>query len=323
MTRFVLSQSPLLMLLAVVVVFAVAAPNFLSTQNLLNICIQAASAIILTCGMTWVLLTSGVDLSVGSLMFLCAAVCGKLIQADYSPATAATAALLVGPLCGLAHGLLITRGGMSPFIVTLASLFLLRGTGLWISRTRATNLPEVFTRLASQSWLGIPAPVWIAIFTVLGLHLLQTRTAFGRQTLAVGYDAVAARKAGVNVGGVLLRVYALSGGCAALSAMTSLAQLGAVSPTFGKDREFDAIAAAVLGGSSLFGGRGNIFPGAVVGALLVAVVFNGLNVMNANPLIYPLITGGVIFLAVLMDTIRRRRASQVRGAGASTAGGAA
>jgi ribose transport system permease protein len=158
-------------------------------------------------------------------------------------------------------------------------------------------------------------PVWIAAATVSSLHLLQTRTAFGRQAFAVGYDPVAARKAGVRVEHVLVRVYVLSGTCAAIAAMTSLAQLGAVSPTFGKDREFEAIAAAVLGGASLFGGRGKVFPGAVVGALLVALVFNGLNLMNANPYVYPLLTAGVVFLAVLLDSIRNRnnRLSSRRG----------
>jgi ribose transport system permease protein len=306
MTRFLLTQSPLVLLVALVIAFSLAAPRFFTVQNGLNVLVQASSGMILAAGMTWVLVTSGVDLSVGSLMFLSAATCGKLIQADYSPAVAAAAALVVGPLCGLAHGLLITRGGMSPFIVTLASLFVLRGAGLWISRTRAMNLPEVFSRFASHTVLGIPVPVWLAITTVGSLHLLQKRTAFGRQSYAVGYDPLAARKAGVHVNGVLVRVYTLSGVCAAIAAMTSLAQLGAVSPTFGKDREFEAIAAAVLGGASLFGGRGNVLPGAVIGALLVALVFNGLNLMNANPYVYPLLTAGVVLLAVYLDSFEHR-----------------
>jgi ribose transport system permease protein len=294
------------MLLGLAIVFSIASPRFLTVQNGLNVLVQAASGMILAAGMSWVLVTSGVDLSVGSLMFLCAAVCGKLIEADYSPAASAAAAIAVGPLCGLAHGLVITRGGVSPFIVTLASLFLFRGAGLWISRTRAMNLPDAFSRLASHSTLGIPVPVWIAIAAVGGLHLLQTRTTFGRQSYAVGYDPLAARKAGVHVGSVVMRVYALNGACAAIGGMTSLAQLGAVSPTFGKDREFEAIAAAVLGGASLFGGRGNVLPGAVIGALLVALVFNGLNLMNANPYVYPLLTAGVVLLAVLLDSLRHR-----------------
>jgi ribose transport system permease protein len=211
---------------------------------------------------------------------------------------------------------------MSPFIVTLASLFLLRGAGLWISRTRAMNLPEVFSQWASHNLVGIPVPVWIAASTVGSLHLLQTRTAFGRQAYAVGYDPVAARKAGVRVEHVLLRVYALSGTCAAIAAMTSLAQLGAVSPTFGKDREFEAIAAAVLGGASLFGGRGNVLPGAVLGALLVALVFNGLNLINANPYAYPLLTAGVVLLAVFLDSLRHRTNRRSSRRGIARSGGA-
>jgi ribose transport system permease protein len=132
-----------------------------------------------------------------------------------------------------------------------------------------------------------------------------------------------ARKAGVNVGRILLGVYVISGACAAVGGLAMLAQLGAVSPTFGKDREFDAIAAAVLGGTSLFGGRGNVFPGAVVGSVTVAMVFNGLNALNANPYVYPVITGGVIFLAVLLDGLRRRQLRAARPRLLLTAGGAA
>jgi ribose transport system permease protein len=322
MTRHLLAQSPIWMLLALVIAFSLASPRFFTVQNAVNVLVQASAGMILAAGMTWVLVTSGVDLSVGSLMFLCAAMFGKLTQADVSPILAVAAALAVGPICGLAHGVLIVRGGISPFIVTLASLFLLRGAGLWISRTRAMNLPESFTQAAAFAPLGIPMPVWVALWTVGVLHWLQTRTAWGRQAYAVGFDPVAARKAGVHVRSVLMRVYALNGACAALAAMTSLAQLGAVSPTFGKDREFEAIAAAVLGGASLFGGRGKVFPGAVIGSLLVALVFNGLNVMNANPFAYPLLTAGIVFLAVLLDSLRRRntgRSSRVgvaaRGAG--------
>ncbi|MDZ4778877.1 MAG: ABC transporter permease [Planctomycetia bacterium] len=306
MTRFLINHSPMILLVAVLIGFSIGSPRFLTAQNAVNMLTQGASATILAAGMTWVLVTSGVDLSVGSLMFLTAAACGKMMQSDVDPVLAALVAAAIGPLCGVVHGLLIAYAGASPFIVTLASLFLLRGAGLWISRTRAMNLPEEFSRWASEKLVGVPAPVWVAGATVLVLYWLQTRTAFGRQSYAVGYDPAAARKAGVNVRGVLVKTYALSGACAALAALTSLTQLGAVSPTFGKDREFDAIAAAVLGGASLFGGRGNVFPGAVIGAMTVAAVFNGLNTMNANPYSYPLITAGVVFLAVLFDGLRRR-----------------
>jgi ribose transport system permease protein len=309
MRTFLLSQAPLLILIALCGIFSAMSPRFLSWQNVANVLQQSSSGAILAAGMVFVLLTGGIDLSVGSAMFLGAAIFGVLVAAGYSTVIAVVAALIAGPVCGLVHGLLITRGQMSPFIVTMSSLFILRGTGLWLTRTQAINLPDSFTQLASTSPLGLPLPVWLAAATIAVGHYVLNRTAFGRQVLAVGHDPAAARKAGVNVSRIVAAVYVISGGCAAVGGLTALAQLGAVSPTFGRDREFDAVAAAVLGGTSLFGGRGNVFPGAVVGAMIVVVVFNGLNILNANPYIYPLITGSVILLAVLLDSLRGRRPS--------------
>jgi ribose transport system permease protein len=145
----------------------------------------------------------------------------------------------------------------------------------------------------------------LLIVLVVGQWVLS-RTRFGRHVLAVGHDPVAARKAGVNVNGVLVRVYLICGTCAAVGGLVALAQLGAVSPTFGREREFDAIAAAVLGGTSLFGGRGSVLPGVLVGAVTIQAVFNGLNLLNADPYAYPVITGGVVFLAILADSVRNR-----------------
>jgi ribose transport system permease protein len=309
MRTFLLSQAPLLILIALCGTFTAMSPRFLTWQNVANVLQQSSSGAILAAGMVFVLLTGGIDLSVGSAMFLGACILGVLVAAGYSTAFAVVAALVAGPVCGLVHGLLITRGQMSPFIVTMSSLFILRGSGLWLTRTQAINLPESFTQLASISPLGLPLPVWLAAATIATGHYVLNRTTFGRQLLAIGHDPAAARKAGVNVSRSLTAVYVISGTCAALGGLTALAQLGAVSPTFGREREFDAIAAAVLGGTSLFGGRGNVFPGAVVGTMIVVVVFNGLNILNANPYIYPLITGSVILLAVLLDSLRGRQRS--------------
>jgi ribose transport system permease protein len=299
-------QLPLVVIAGLATVFGLQSDRFLTVQNGINILVQASSAAVLAGGMSLVLITSGIDLSVGSLMFLCGAICGHLLLGGYPLVLASGAIFATGMTCGWLHGKIITRGRLTPFIVTMASLFILRGAGLWISRTRAMNLPETLTRWATWPLVGIPLPIWLAAGALALLHWLLTETRFGRQAVAVGFDPGAAHKAGVDVSGVLVRVYVLSGLCAALAALLSLAQLGAVSPTFGRDREFEAIAAAVLGGTSLFGGRGNILPGAAYGAVIVALVFNGLNLVNADPHLYPLITGGVIFLAVLLDTVRRR-----------------
>jgi ribose transport system permease protein len=190
------------------------------------------------------------------------------------------------------------------FIVTLAMLFVWRGFGLWLTETRAMNMPDAVTQLGAAKLLGVPVPVLTFALICAAAHLLLSRTPFGRQVYAVGNDLEAARKGGVNTGRVLFTVYLICGVCAAISGFVSLTQTGAVSPTFGNQKEFTAIAAAVLGGTSLFGGRGSVFPGTVLGAVLIQTVENGLVILNADPYIYPLVTSAIIFLAVLVDSLR-------------------
>jgi ribose transport system permease protein len=293
-------------LLAVAATFAALTPKFLTVDNLTGLLVQSAAVGIVATGMTFVLLTAGIDLAVGSVMFLGAAACGWLVGHGSPWWAGALALVAVGPLAGLLHGAAVTRLRLAPFVVTLASLFVLRGLGLWVSRTRAMNLPDEFRQLAAGKLLGVPVPVVVLAVVLVAGQWVLSQTRFGRHVLAVGHDPSAARKAGVGVAGVLLGVYLISGVCAAVGGLVALAQLGAVSPTFGREREFDAIAAAVLGGASLFGGRGNVLPGVLVGAVTIQAVYNGLNLVNANPYAYPVITGGVVFLAILADSVRNR-----------------
>ncbi|MGK0186037.1 MAG: ribose transport system permease protein [Verrucomicrobiales bacterium] len=168
------------------------------------------------------------------------------------------------------------------------------------------NMPESVTSIGSARLLGIPLPIMLLALVAISAHILLTRTPFGRQLYAVGNNAAGARIAGINVTLILVGAYALCGACAALSGLISLTQTGAVSPSFGDKKEFLAIAAAVLGGTSLFGGRGTVLPGTLLGALLVQAVENGLVIINADPYIYPIITSSIIFLAVLLDSFRGR-----------------
>jgi ribose transport system permease protein len=193
-----------------------------------------------------------------------------------------------------------------PFIATLALLFIGRGFALWLTQTRAMNLPESFLHLGSTRLLGVPLPLWVLGGVLTLAHLVLTRTPFGRWIYAVGHHPENARRAGLHPPRVLFAVYVISGGCAALGGILSLAQLGAVSPKFGENYEFKAIAAAVLGGTSLFGGRGAVLPGTLLGAVLIQSLENGLVIVNADPYLYPPVTAGVIFLAVLLDCTRHR-----------------
>lgn len=173
------------------------------------------------------------------------------------------------------------------------------------------NLPEDLLQLGTARYLGIPTPVMVFALVLAAGHLVLTRTPFGRHVYAVGNDREGAAKAGIRTGHVTAAVYVVSGFCAALGGLVSVAQLGAVSPTFGSQREFAAIAAAVLGGTSLFGGRGQVFPGTVLGAILIQTVENGLVIVNADPYLYPLVMSGIIFVAVLMDSIRHAQLTRL------------
>lgn len=300
----VLNQAPFILFALVFAVFGSLSGRFLEGQNLVNILIQSSSIAVAAMGMTFVLLTAGVDLSVGSVMFVAVAVAGKMIFGGQPLWLAFFAGTLIGLAGGAINALLITRLRVIAFIATLALLFVARGFGLWLTNTRAMNMPDAVTQLGALRWFGVPLPVLVMIAVALASHWFLTSTPWGRQIYAIGSDPDAARKAGVRVGAILFFVYVVCGGCAALSGLIALTQTGAVSPSFGEQKEFAAIAAAVLGGTSLFGGRGTILPGTLFGAILFQTVENGLVIINADPYLYPMILSGIIFLAVLLDTSR-------------------
>ncbi|MCC7373631.1 MAG: ABC transporter permease [Verrucomicrobiales bacterium] len=306
-----LNQAPLLLFATVVVGFGLLSPAFLRPVNAMNILIQASSTGILAVGMTFVLLTAGVDLSVGSIMFVAAAVGGKLALGGFPVAGVIAAMAAIGMVYGALNAVFITRFAVLAFVVTLATRYFGRGLGLRITETRAMNLPEAFYTLGATKFIGLPLPVLIFVVVAVGAHLVLTRTPFGRHVYAIGADADAARKAGIETRSVLFAVYGICGILAAISAVVALSQAPAVSPGFGNNREFLAIAAAVLGGTSLFGGRGAVLPGTVLGAVLIQTLENGLTILNVNAYLYPLITSAVIFLAVLLDATRSRILARV------------
>ncbi len=304
---FLLNYATPMLLALIVLTFSLLSPQFFSVQNLLNVLVQASSLGIIATGMTFVLLTAGIDLSVGSIMFLAGVVSAQMVVSGQPLWLAGLVVLLVGLAFGLVNAVLVFRVRIVPFIVTLATFYVGRGLGLFLSETRAINLPESLLQIGSARLLGIPFPVLVLVAVVLAGHGVLTYTAFGRQIYAVGHSAEKARKAGLPVNRILLSVYLISGFCAALGGLVAIAQLGAVSPTFGYQSEFVAIAAAVLGGASLFGGKGTVLPGTLVGAIFIQALQSGLVIVNANPYLYPLITGGVIFLIVMIDSLQHRQ----------------
>lgn len=303
--HFALRHASLLTFAAMVILFGALSPRFLTLENATNIVVQTAPTGIVAVGMTFVLLTGGVDLSVGAIMFVAAAIAGRMLQAG-QPLSLALAVMPAAALvfAGL-NAFFITRVRVAAFIVTLAMLFVGRGFALWLTRTRAINLPDAFLEIGAARVAGIPLPLLVLAVVAVAAHVVLTRTPFGRHVHAVGNHPENARKAGIVTHRVLASVYLISGLCAALGAIVSLAQLGAVSPKFGESYEFKAIAAAVLGGASFFGGRGAVLPGTLLGAVIIQSLENGLVMLNADPYLYPPITAGVIFLAVLLDGVRQ------------------
>jgi ribose transport system permease protein len=301
-----LEFAPLGLLVLVLAGFGIGSEKFLTVANFTQILVQASSTAVVATGMTFVLLTAGVDLSVGALMFVGAAVAGKLAQGGAPVSLCLLAMLGVGLAGGAVNALLVTRLRLAAFIATLAMLYIGRGVGRWITETRAINLPDTFLALGSGAWLGVPVPLWLAGSVILLAQLVLGNTPFGRQLYALGNHPEAARKAGVPTQRLLAMVYGISGLGAGLGGILALTQLGSVSPKFGELYEFDAITAAVLGGTSLFGGRGRVFPGTVLGAVLLKSLYNGLVMVQADPYLYPLITSAILFVAVLLDSLRQR-----------------
>lgn len=271
---------------------------------------QAAPTAIVASGMTFVLLVGGVDLSVGALMFVGAGLAGHLAVSGQPLAVCALTMIAVGVAGGLVNALLVTKLRLMAFVATLATLYIGRGTGRWITETRAINLPESFLVLGSSAWLGVPVVAWIALVVAVAGQAVLSATPFGRQLYAVGADPDAARKVGLDTRRLTAAVYVISGACAGLAGVLALSRLGAVSPRFGELYEFDAITASVLGGASLYGGRGHVL-GAAAGALLLRTIFSALVSLRADPYLYPLVTAAIIFAAVLIDTVRARAVARL------------
>ena len=304
--RQVLRVLPLAAFAALVLGVDWHAGRFATTENAVHIASQAAPTVVVAVGMTFVMLTGGIDLSVGALMFVGAGLAGHLALSGAPFAAAAAVMVVVGLAGGLVNAVLVTRLGLIPFVATLATLYIGRGVGRWITETRAMNLPDDFLAFGAAAWLGIPAVVWVAVLVAVAGQFGLSCTPFGRQLYALGSNADAARKAGVNTRRLTAAVYAVSGACAGLGGVLALSRLGSVSPRFGELYEFEAITAAVLGGASLYGGRGQVLPGTVVGAGLITTIFSALVTLQANPYLYPLITAVVIFAVVLVDTLYTR-----------------
>ena len=295
-------------LLTLCVILWAATPHFLTVSNLLNVLEQTALNAVVAVGMTFVIISGGIDLSVGSVLAL-AGICLALALEAGVPAPAAIGlALVVGTGCGLVNGVLITRGRLPPFIATLGMMSVARGVALMLAEGRPiSGFSEGFRAIATERILTIPGPVLITIVIYAVAHFVLTRTVFGRTTYAIGGNEEAARLSGVQVLFHKTAVYGVAGLTSAAAAVVLTARLNSAQPTAGTMYELDAIAATVIGGSSLLGGEGTV-TGTLIGALIMGVLRNGLNLLNVSSFLQQVVIGVVIIGAVLVDmSLKRRR----------------
>lgn len=299
------------------ILFAIFVPSFLSLTNASILSKHIAIGAVLAIGMTFVVLAGGIDLSIGSVVGLGGMVAGDVLlhghlQGDVAVSVAVLAALGIGAAVGLLNGWLITKANVAPFIATLGTLYIARGAALLLSGGKtfpnlAGNAGETgtFTLIGQGVILGIPAPVWLMFILCAGAVVIAKRTPLGRHIYAVGGNERAARLAGINVPRVKLFTYLCSGLCAAAIGLVIASQLEAAHPATGESFELNAIAAVVLGGTSLTGGRGSVV-GSLIGACVISVLGDGLIMFGVSEFWQIVIKGLVIVLAVAIDQFQVR-----------------
>ena len=286
----------------------VATPHFLTVSNLLNVLEQTAINAIVAVGMTFVIISGGIDLSVGSILALSGIALGSALQAGAAVPVAIALALAVGLGCGLVNGVLVTFGRLPPFIATLGMMSVARGAALMLAEGRPiSGFDDGFRMLATGRVLMMPAPVIIAGLIYAVAHFVLGHTVFGRATYAIGGNEEAARLSGVHVRYHKTAIYGVAGLMSAAAAVILTARLNSAQPTAGTMYELDAIAATVIGGTSLLGGEGTLL-GALIGALIMGVLRNGLNLLNVSSFFQQVVIGVVIIGAVLVDmSLKRHR----------------
>jgi ribose/xylose/arabinose/galactoside ABC-type transport system permease subunit len=281
-------------------------PHFLTVSNLLNIAQQTSINAIVAAGMTFVIISGGIDLSVGSIVALSGVVLGTLLHDGHPVAIAIPAALLAGVAAGLLNGALISFGGLPPFIATLGMMSVARGAALVFTEGRpVSGFDEGFRWLATGSIGPVPAPVIVMVLVYVVAHIVLTRTTFGRYVYAIGGNEEATRLSGVAVRFHKTAIYGVAGLMSAVAAIVLTARLNSAQPIAGMMYELDAIAATVIGGTSLMGGEGSL-GGTLVGALIMGVLRNGLNLLGVSSFVQQIVIGAVIVGAVLVDTLLKR-----------------
>jgi ribose transport system permease protein len=281
-------------------------PHFLTVPNLLNVAQQTSINAIIAIGMTFVIISGGIDLSVGSIVALSGVTLGAALQNGVALPLALTLGLATGVVCGLLNGALVSWGRLPPFIVTLGMMSIARGAALVATEGRPiSGFDPLFRSVATGQLGGIPSPIFATIGMYLVAHIVLTRTTFGRYVYAIGGNEEATRLSGVSVRLHKTMIYAVSGLASAVAALILTARLNSAQPIAGMMYELDAIAATVIGGTSLMGGEGSL-SGTLIGALIMGVLRNGLNLLGVSSFLQQIVIGAVIIFAVLIDTVLKR-----------------
>jgi len=307
----------LIALFLMCVVLSILSDKFLTVDNAWNVMRQISVNICISVGMTLVILTAGIDLSVGSILALCGAVTAGLLKngieipginlfVGFTMLGAILVGLIVGAVLGYFSGWSITKFKVPPFVATLAMLTIARGlTMLWTKGFPITGLGDNFAFIGTGWFLGIPMPVWISAFIVLIAVIITRKTKLGRYIYAVGGNESASRLSGLNIKKIKIIVYSISGVLAAVGGIMVTSRLDSAQPNAGTSYELDSIAAVVIGGTSLSGGRGSVM-GTVLGALIIGVLNNGLVLLNVSPFWQQFIKGLVILIAVILDKVNSK-----------------
>ncbi len=303
--EWLIEQKSLIALIFLIVVVSFLNPNFFTVDNILNILRQTSVNAIIAVGMTLVILTAGIDLSVGSVLALCGAFAATLIAMEVPVLIAEPTALLAGAILGAISGVIIAKGKVQAFIATLVTMTLLRGVTMVYTDGRPistgfTDVADSFAWFGTGYAMGIPVPIWLMVIVFAAAWYLLNHTRFGRYVYALGGNESATRLSGINVDRVKIGVYAICGFLSALAGIIITSRLSSAQPTAGMGYELDAIAAVVLGGTSLAGGKGRIM-GTLIGALIIGFLNNALNLLDVSSYYQMIAKAVVILLAVLVD----------------------
>ncbi|KAB7732990.1 ribose ABC transporter permease [Rudanella paleaurantiibacter] len=286
---------------------SVISPKFLTVQNLMIIVMQVSINALLAFGVTFVIITGGIDLSIGSIVAVAGVVAASFAHPDTYPVIVPLAlALATGVAFGALNGFVITRSKVPPFIVTLGTMTILRGLALILSKGRPiSNLSDTFSFLGGGKILGVPNLIIVLVIAFIVCTIVLRKTVSGRYMYAVGGNEQAARASGIRVGKVKMQVYILSGGLAALAGVLLTSRISTGQPNAGAGFELDAIAAAIIGGTSTSGGTGTM-TGTLIGALLIGVISNGLDLLNVSSYYQQVVMGVIIIGAVILDSINQK-----------------